>query len=138
MRSSGWRAHFFRARSTPDAREEICGGSVWFAISRCSLAQVDDLQFDRAVVAPLVGVLQPCRQTAAIRGYACRFGKAGNYLLIALFIGTVEAGLLPNLRKMDELQGSAGTDFADIPQLDHTPRLIMAQTDLLETDDKAA
>lgn len=53
-------------------------------------------------------------------------------------IGTVEAGLLPNLRKMDELQGSAGTDFADVPQLDHTPRLIMAQGDMTEKDDKAA
>lgn len=53
-------------------------------------------------------------------------------------IGTVEAGLLPNLRKMDELQGSAGTDFADVPQLDHTPRLITAPTDMTEKDDKAA
>lgn len=53
-------------------------------------------------------------------------------------IGTVEAGLLPNLRKMDELQGSAGTDFPDIPQLDHTPRLFTALSDTSEPDDKAA
>lgn len=47
-------------------------------------------------------------------------------------IGTVEGGLLPNLRKMEELQGASSSALPDVDRLDHTPRY------LGNADDKAA
>lgn len=53
-------------------------------------------------------------------------------------IGTIEAGVLPNLRKMEELQGGMTTDLPDVPQLDHSPRLLSGIPEASQPNDQAA